>query len=40
MSPTWSTRSTFGSALIESMKAGVAWNSAVSVGVVPYGASP
>jgi hypothetical protein len=35
MSPTCITSPTSGSALTESMKAGVAWNSAVSVGVVP-----
>src|SRR3954471_5311627 len=40
MSPTWITVSTSGSALTESMNAGVAANSAVSVGLVPYGASP
>src|SRR5215475_10520189 len=40
MSPTWMTSTTSGSALIEAMNAGVALNSAVSVGLVPYGASP
>src|SRR5215471_10456974 len=40
ISPTCRTRRTFGSALIDSMNAGVSPNSAVSVGVVPYGESP
>src|SRR5215468_332933 len=40
MSPTCMTSRTSGSSLIDLMKAGVALNSAVSVGVVPYGSSP
>src|SRR5579859_4486890 len=40
MSPTCTTALTCGSALTESMNAGVAWNSAVAVGLMPYGASP
>src|SRR4051812_2671598 len=40
MSPTCSTSETSGSALIAATNAGVASVSAVSVGVVPYGASP
>src|SRR5260221_13684844 len=40
MSPTWSTRLTAGSAFTALMKAGVATVWLVSVGVVPYGASP
>src|SRR5262250_2485958 len=40
MSPTWITVPTSGSALTESMNAGVALNSAVSPWNVPYGASP
>ncbi len=40
MSPTWMTVLTSGSALTAAMNAGVASVSDVSVGVVPYGASP
>src|SRR4051812_273146 len=40
MSPTCATRLTCGSALIELINTGIARNSALSVGVVPYGASP
>src|SRR5450631_3638672 len=40
MSPTCKTRLTNGSALTALMNAGVATVSLVSVGVVPYGASP
>src|SRR5215472_640549 len=40
MSPTWRTRSTLGSPLIEVMNAGVWSVSVLSVGLVPYGESP
>src|SRR3979411_129542 len=40
MSPTWITPRTCGSALTESMNAGVAASWAASVGDVPYGESP
>ena len=40
MSPTWMMVLTSGSALTASMKAGVARVCELSVGLVPYGASP